>query len=101
LTVCFDAQRAVVRLKAPQESRSPGQQLVTDCNIELNQGCRYGLLGDNGSGKSNVLAAIAQREVPPTPELALRNIRGVEVSHGEELVIVDSKEFEAIVDSLN
>ena len=40
-----------------------GKQLVTDCNIELNQGCRYGLLGDNGSGKSNVLAAIAQREV--------------------------------------
>jgi len=30
----------------------------------LNQGCRYGLIGDNGSGKSNVLAAIAQRDVP-------------------------------------
>lgn len=41
-----------------------GQQLVTDTSIELNQGCRYGLIGDNGSGKSNVLAAIAHREVP-------------------------------------
>lgn len=41
-----------------------GQQLVTDTSIELNQGCRYGLIGDNGSGKSNVLAAIANREVP-------------------------------------
>jgi len=41
-----------------------GNLLVTDCSLELNQGCRYGLIGDNGSGKSNVLAAIAQRDVP-------------------------------------
>ena len=41
-----------------------GKQLVSDCKLELTQGCRYGLLGDNGSGKSNVLSAIAQREVP-------------------------------------
>ena len=37
-----------------------GNQLVSDCSLELTQGCRYGLVGDNGSGKSNVLAAIAQ-----------------------------------------
>jgi ATP-binding cassette subfamily F protein 2 len=37
---------------------------VTDTEIELNQGCRYGLIGDNGSGKSNVLASIAQLDVP-------------------------------------
>jgi ATP-binding cassette subfamily F protein 2 len=41
-----------------------GNMLVQDCSVELNQGCRYGLMGDNGCGKSNVLAAIAQREVP-------------------------------------
>jgi len=41
-----------------------GKLLVSDVNLELTQGCRYGLLGENGSGKSNVLAAIAQREVP-------------------------------------
>ena len=28
--------------------------LVDECKLELNQGCRYGLIGDNGSGKSNV-----------------------------------------------
>ena len=32
--------------------------------VQLNQGCRYGLIGLNGSGKSNILAALAQREVP-------------------------------------
>mmetsp|Transcript_109568 Transcript_109568/g.244637 ORF Transcript_109568/g.244637 Transcript_109568/m.244637 type:complete len:600 (-) Transcript_109568:76-1875(-) len=41
-----------------------GNQLVTDCSVELNEGCRYGLIGDNGSGKSNVLAAIAQGDLP-------------------------------------
>mmetsp|Transcript_90393 Transcript_90393/g.256005 ORF Transcript_90393/g.256005 Transcript_90393/m.256005 type:complete len:599 (-) Transcript_90393:105-1901(-) len=41
-----------------------GNQLVQDSPLELIPGCRYGLIGDNGSGKSNVLAAIAQREVP-------------------------------------
>ena len=41
-----------------------GNLLITDSNVELNQGCRYGVIGANGSGKSNFLAAIAQREVP-------------------------------------
>ena len=41
-----------------------GKSLVSDCHLELTQGCRYGLLGDNGAGKSNVLSAIAQREIP-------------------------------------
>jgi len=32
-----------------------GNQLLQDCDLELCQGCRYGLIGENGSGKSNVL----------------------------------------------
>ena len=35
-----------------------GNQLLQDCDLELCQGCRYGLIGENGSGKSNVLVAI-------------------------------------------
>mmetsp|Transcript_8 Transcript_8/g.7 ORF Transcript_8/g.7 Transcript_8/m.7 type:complete len:619 (+) Transcript_8:233-2089(+) len=41
-----------------------GNMLVTDTDMELNQECRYGLIGQNGSGKSNILSALAQREVP-------------------------------------
>mmetsp|Transcript_55956 Transcript_55956/g.144383 ORF Transcript_55956/g.144383 Transcript_55956/m.144383 type:complete len:598 (+) Transcript_55956:67-1860(+) len=41
-----------------------GNQLVNDTSIELNRGCRYGLIGENGSGKSNILAAIAQGDLP-------------------------------------
>jgi ATP-binding cassette subfamily F protein 2 len=43
-----------------------GQELVKDCTIELNAGRRYGLLGMNGCGKSNLLAALANREVHHT-----------------------------------
>jgi ATP-binding cassette subfamily F protein 2 len=41
-----------------------GKQLVQDTVLELNYGRRYGLIGQNGSGKSTILAAIAAREVP-------------------------------------
>jgi ATP-binding cassette subfamily F protein 2 len=41
-----------------------GNQLVTDCRLELNQGCRYGLVGTNGCGKSNVLSSLAQQDLP-------------------------------------
>eukprot|EP00929_Paragymnodinium_shiwhaense_P019791 TRINITY_DN1337_c0_g1_i1.p1 TRINITY_DN1337_c0_g1~~TRINITY_DN1337_c0_g1_i1.p1 ORF type:complete len:642 (-),score=181.53 TRINITY_DN1337_c0_g1_i1:511-2346(-) len=41
-----------------------GNQLLADSTLELNQGCRYGLIGDNGSGKSNILASIAQGDLP-------------------------------------
>lgn len=41
-----------------------GKQLVQDTTLELNYGRRYGMIGQNGSGKSTILAAIAAREVP-------------------------------------
>lgn len=40
-----------------------GQQLVKDTRFELNYGRRYGLLGENGSGKSSLLCALSQQEV--------------------------------------
>ena len=41
-----------------------GQELVQDCTIELTIGRRYGLLGQNGCGKTNFLQCLANREVP-------------------------------------
>ena len=43
------------------------EQRRRHCHLELTQGCRYGLIGENGSGKSNVLAAIAQRDKGNVP----------------------------------
>ena len=41
-----------------------GQELLVDSMLELNHGRRYGLLGVNGSGKSQILFAISNRDVP-------------------------------------
>jgi len=40
-----------------------GRHLVKDTLLELNYGRRYGLIGQNGSGKSTMLAGIAAREI--------------------------------------
>lgn len=41
-----------------------GKVLVQDTTLELNYGRRYGLLGENGCGKSTILKSIAAREYP-------------------------------------
>jgi len=41
-----------------------GTELVSNTLLELSHGRRYGLIGLNGSGKSQMLAAIGHREVP-------------------------------------
>jgi len=41
-----------------------GVELIQECSIELTIGRRYGLVGQNGSGKTNFLECLAQREVP-------------------------------------
>lgn len=40
-----------------------GQELIQDCNIEITIGRRYGLVGQNGCGKTNFLQVLANREV--------------------------------------
>ncbi|KAI9700277.1 MAG: ABC transporter ATP-binding protein arb1 [Candelina mexicana] len=41
-----------------------GKVLITDTTLELNYARRYGLLGENGCGKSTILKAISRREYP-------------------------------------
>ncbi|KAK2158963.1 hypothetical protein LSH36_161g09008 [Paralvinella palmiformis] len=41
-----------------------GAELLVDTNLELNCGRRYGLIGLNGCGKSSLLSAIGNRELP-------------------------------------
>lgn len=38
-----------------------GVELIKECSIELTIGRRYGLIGQNGSGKTNFLQCIANR----------------------------------------
>lgn len=41
-----------------------GKVMIQDSHLELNYGRRYGLVGENGCGKSTFLKAIAAREYP-------------------------------------
>ncbi|XP_032801967.1 ATP-binding cassette sub-family F member 2 [Petromyzon marinus] len=41
-----------------------GQELLSDTQLELNSGRRYGLIGLNGTGKSMLLSTIGTRELP-------------------------------------
>jgi ATP-binding cassette subfamily F protein 2 len=41
-----------------------GREILTDANLELNYGQKYGLIGPNGSGKSTILESIYARELP-------------------------------------
>lgn len=41
-----------------------GRPMVQETDLELNYGRRYGLIGSNGSGKSTILGAIADKEIP-------------------------------------
>ncbi|SCU83037.1 LAFA_0D01398g1_1 [Lachancea sp. 'fantastica'] len=41
-----------------------GKVLIQDSQVELNYGRRYGLLGENGCGKSTFLKSLATREFP-------------------------------------
>ena len=70
-----------------------GQELVKDCTIELNAGRRYGLLGMNGCGKSNLLAALANREVPVPPHVDVYHLR-------EEAEPSNRTALEAVVDHI-
>ena len=48
-----------------------GVELIQDCSIELTIGRRYGLIGTNGSGKTNFLQCLANREVGPSASTCL------------------------------
>ena len=41
-----------------------GRRLIEDADLHLNHGRRYGLIGENGSGKSTMLKVIASGELP-------------------------------------
>jgi len=65
ITGVLASQKASLDVKIEQFSMSVyGKEFIMDTTIELTFGRRIGLIGQNGSGKSTMLAAIAAREVP-------------------------------------
>mmetsp|Transcript_9478 Transcript_9478/g.15140 ORF Transcript_9478/g.15140 Transcript_9478/m.15140 type:complete len:1139 (+) Transcript_9478:93-3509(+) len=53
-----------------------GRELIKDCEIEITIGRRYGLLGQNGCGKTNFLECLARREVPIPDHIDMYHLNG-------------------------
>jgi ATP-binding cassette subfamily F protein 2 len=64
ITGVIASQKGSLDVKIDQFSLSVyGKEFIKDTKIELTFGRRIGLIGQNGSGKSTMLAALAAREV--------------------------------------
>uniref|UniRef100_A0A7S0UP19 ABC transporter domain-containing protein n=1 Tax=Polytomella parva TaxID=51329 RepID=A0A7S0UP19_9CHLO len=70
-----------------------GCELIQDCSIELTIGRRYGLIGQNGCGKSNFLQCIAKREVPVPEHLDIYHL-------DQEAEPTDRTALQAVIDHI-
>lgn len=51
-----------------------GQRILTDTTLTLAYGHRYGLVGNNGIGKSTLLRALSRREVPIPTHISILHV---------------------------
>ncbi|OUS47973.1 P-loop containing nucleoside triphosphate hydrolase protein [Ostreococcus tauri] len=70
-----------------------GRELIKDCDIEVTIGRRYGLIGQNGCGKTNFLECLAAREVPIPDHIDLYHLR-------EEALPSDRTAIQAVIDEV-
>ena len=70
-----------------------GQELVKDCEIEITIGRRYGLLGQNGCGKTNFMECLANREVPIPDHIDMYHLNG-------ETEPTDRSAIQTVIDEL-
>lgn len=81
-----------------------GKVLVQDTSLELNYGCRYGLIGQNGSGKSTILHALAHRMVPIPKMMDIwhldREAEPTEVSALQTVMNTAMDEYHRLEDSM-
>ncbi|EPE02328.1 abc transporter [Ophiostoma piceae UAMH 11346] len=59
-----------LKSKGKAKARSSGTEILADATLRLKAGERYALIGRNGTGKSTLLRAIAEKLIPGIPEAA-------------------------------
>ncbi|KAK7976043.1 Protein GCN20 [Apiospora arundinis] len=69
-----------------------GQRILTDTNLTLAYGHRYGLVGNNGVGKSTLLRALSRREVPIPTHISILHVE-------QELMGDDTPAIQAVLDA--
>ncbi|KAI1846048.1 hypothetical protein JX265_000972 [Neoarthrinium moseri] len=69
-----------------------GQRILTDTNLTLAYGHRYGLVGNNGVGKSTLLRALSRRELPIPTHISILHVE-------QELTGDDTSALQAVLDA--
>ncbi|KAJ5712035.1 hypothetical protein N7488_006191 [Penicillium malachiteum] len=71
ITVTSAAPEAVdeskLKAKGKGKAKAAGRELISDGHLRLKGGTHYGLLGRNGTGKSTLLRAMAEKLIPGIP----------------------------------
>ncbi|GLI81135.1 hypothetical protein PoHVEF18_009507 [Penicillium ochrochloron] len=57
------------KVKGKSKAKAPGKELISDAHLRLKGGVHYGLLGRNGTGKSTLLRAMADKLIPGIPHV--------------------------------
>ncbi|KAJ4293853.1 ATP-binding cassette, regulator of translational elongation [Collariella sp. IMI 366227] len=69
-----------------------GQRILTDTTLTLAYGHRYGLVGNNGVGKSTLLRALSKREVPIPTHISILHVE-------QEITGDDTPALQAVLDA--
>ncbi|RMZ88933.1 hypothetical protein DV736_g3852, partial [Chaetothyriales sp. CBS 134916] len=69
-----------------------GKRILTDTSLTLAYGRRYGLVGQNGIGKSTLLRALSRREVPIPTHISILHVE-------QEITGDDTPALQAVLDA--
>ncbi|EPE03264.1 protein gcn20 [Ophiostoma piceae UAMH 11346] len=69
-----------------------GTRILTDTNLSLAYGHRYGLVGNNGVGKSTLLRALSRRELPVPTHISILHVE-------QEITGDDTPAIQAVLDA--
>lgn len=69
-----------------------GLRILTDTNLTLAHGHRYGLVGNNGIGKSTLLRALSKRELPIPTHISILHVE-------QEITGDDTPALQAVLDA--
>ncbi|KAG7286239.1 hypothetical protein NEMBOFW57_008545 [Staphylotrichum longicolle] len=69
-----------------------GNRILTDTTLTLSYGHRYGLVGNNGVGKSTLLRALSRREVPIPTHISILHVE-------QEITGDDTPALQAVLDA--
>ncbi|KAJ5378563.1 hypothetical protein N7509_011682 [Penicillium cosmopolitanum] len=91
------------KLKGKSKAKAQGKELLTDAHLRLKAGIRYGLIGRNGTGKSTLLRAMAEKLIPgithPTRISILQQIDGEYTAGGTDGLSLEKGVLESVLSS--